>query len=163
MPKLDEDVRDVGVGGTSVNFKSSVLENLPISLNNQVKSLNGNLALLEREIDLEFSSFQEIQVTLETNKRKVRGTPSIRPVEGVFYIFFGKRIDPVEDIEKQHDGVDIAALNGTIVKAPADGVVKAVRNYDYKYGYGRYVLIDHGDGLETLFGHLSSISVKTCQ
>ena len=164
LPKVDEDVRDVGVGGSSVNYKGLGLEDLPVPLNNQVTSLNVDLAQLEREIDLEFSSFNEIQTTLEENKRKARATPTIRPVEtGWLQSPFGKRIDPFEDIEKDHYGMDIASTKGTIVRAPADGVVKVVRDNDFKYGYGKYLIIDHGDGLETLFGHLSTVKVKKNQ
>ena len=164
LPKLDEDVRDVGIGGTTINFKNFDLEDLPVSLNNRVSYLNVDIAQLEREIDLEFNSFQEIQFTLENNKKKIRGTPSIRPVkDGWLQSEFGNRIDPFEDIEKHHNGVDIAAPMGSIVNAPADGIIKDVRTKDFSFGYGRYVTIDHGDGIETLFGHLSSISVKKGQ
>ncbi len=164
LPKVDEDVRDVGVGGSSVNFKGLGLEDLPVPLNNQVTSLNVDLAQLEREIDLEYSSFNEIQTILEENKRKARATPTIRPVEtGWLQSPFGKRIDPFEDIEKEHYGMDIASTKGSIVRAPADGVVKVVRDNDFKYGYGKYLIIDHGDGLETLFGHLSTVKVKKNQ
>lgn len=164
LPKVDEDVWDVGVGGSSVNFKGSGLEDLPVPLNNQVTSVNVDLAQLEREIDLEFSSFSEIQTILEENKRKARTTPTIRPVEeGWLQSPFGKRIDPFEDIEKLHYGMDIASTKGTIVRAPADGEVIVVRDNDFKYGYGKYLIIDHGDGLKTLFGHLSTVIVKKNQ
>jgi len=164
LPKVDEDVWDVGVGGSSVNFKGSELEDLPVPVNKQVTSINVNLAQLEREIDLEYSSFNEIQAILEENKRKARATPTIRPVErGWLQSPFGKRIDPFEDIEKDHYGMDIASTKGEIVRAPADGVVIVVRDNDFKYGYGKYIIIDHGDGLETLFGHLSTVIVKKNQ
>ena len=161
LPKLDEDVRNVGVGG-SESYTNLALEDLPDPINEQVLAMTEDLDKLGRQIDLEFASFREIENRLQENRTRIRHTPSIRPVmRGWLKSKFGYRVDPFLDIMKHHDGIDIAAEKGTPVYAPADGKVVAV-GYD-RNGYGRYVIIDHGYGIRTLFGHLSLATVKKGQ
>ncbi|MDE3179637.1 MAG: M23 family metallopeptidase [Acidobacteriota bacterium] len=83
--------------------------------------------------------------------------PSIWPVEGEVTDWFGERVDPFSGMESFHPGVDIAAPSGTPVRATADGiVVEAGRE---EAGYGNEVLIDHGFGISTRYGHLRRIYV----
>lgn len=58
-----------------------------------------------------------------------------------------------------HNGVDFAAPSGTSVMAAADGKVIAIGN-NGKYAYGRYIAVDHGNGLVTMYGHLSSVTKR---
>lgn len=58
-----------------------------------------------------------------------------------------------------HNGVDFAAPTGTSVLAAGDGKVVAIGN-NGKYAYGRYIAIDHGNGLVTMYGHLSAATAK---
>lgn len=58
-----------------------------------------------------------------------------------------------------HNGVDFAAPSGTSVMAAADGKVIAIGN-NGRYAYGRYIAVDHGNGLVTMYGHLSSVTKK---
>ncbi|MEX2054376.1 MAG: peptidoglycan DD-metalloendopeptidase family protein [Candidatus Colwellbacteria bacterium] len=64
---------------------------------------------------------------------------------------------------RPHNGMDIAAPTGTEVKAGANGVVARVDYNGLNYQYGRYVLIDHGNGLSTLYAHLSASNVAQGQ
>ena len=160
LPELDEDVRGVGVGGSFESYGNSELGDLPAPVEKQVHSLNLDLAQLERRMDLEFGSFREIEGKLKSDKKKIRHTPTIRPVDGRLKSPFGKRRDPFIDIIAHHNGIDIAAEKGTAVSSPADGVVKVVSQ---EKRLGHYVKIDHGDGIETIFGHLSDVKVKKNQ
>jgi murein DD-endopeptidase MepM/ murein hydrolase activator NlpD len=82
--------------------------------------------------------------------------PSLWPVRGWITAGFGQRMDPFTGEGAFHRGVDIGASYGTSVEASADGLVlQAGRNS----GYGNEVLIDHGFGLMTKYGHLSKIYV----
>ncbi|MBI1788401.1 MAG: M23 family metallopeptidase [Acidobacteria bacterium] len=83
-------------------------------------------------------------------------TPSIWPVMGILRGSFGRRDDPFSGEGALHRGVDISAPVGTIVKATADGLVAFA---DYYHGYGRLVVIDHGNGMETYYAHLSKFDV----
>jgi hypothetical protein len=161
LPRIDEDMRNVGVGGT-VDYRDLVLEELPDVLGDRVSSLKMDLEKLDRQIDLEFSSFREIERVLRENQQRIRHTPSIRPVNtGWLKSKFGNRLDPFVDQIRHHDGIDIAAEKGTPIFATADGVVLRV-GYDPK-GYGRFVVIDHGYGIRTLYGHMSRVLVKRGQ
>lgn len=84
--------------------------------------------------------------------------PSLWPVMGPVTSGFGQREDPVLGTGEGefHKGIDIAAPQGTPIRAAADGVVLSAQLGN---GYGREVVIDHGHGLKTLYGHMSGFNV----
>ena len=82
--------------------------------------------------------------------------PSIWPVDGRLMSHFGRRSDPFSGEGAFHAGVDISAPHGTPIKASADGVVASAQ---WEGGYGRLVVLDHGNGLQTLYAHMSRFSV----
>jgi murein DD-endopeptidase MepM/ murein hydrolase activator NlpD len=88
----------------------------------------------------------------------VASAPSLWPVLGVVTSSFGERMDPFNGEGAFHKGIDIATANGTPVRASADGVVLVAAMAN---GYGREVRIDHGHGIETLYGHMSGFAVVT--
>ncbi len=83
-------------------------------------------------------------------------TPDLWPVEGQVTGSFGERIDPFNGEGAFHRGVDIATNYGQEVISPAEGIVVFA---DILGGYGRAVILDHGHGITTVYGHLSSFSV----
>ncbi len=71
---------------------------------------------------------------------------------------WGGRVDPITGTEgSKHNGIDLAASIGTRVYSPESGIVRTAR---WIRGYGKTVIIDHGDGYSTRFAHLSSYNVK---
>jgi murein DD-endopeptidase MepM/ murein hydrolase activator NlpD len=82
--------------------------------------------------------------------------PGVWPVVGRLMGGFGERTDPFSGEGARHTGVDISAPTGTTVKAAADGVVISA---GWNGGYGRCVIVDHGNGYQTWYGHLSKIDV----
>ena len=82
--------------------------------------------------------------------------PSVWPVEGRLMSSFGQRNDPFSGEGTYHAGVDISAPSGTPVQAAADGTVIQLGGIN---GYGRLVVVDHGNGYETFYAHLSRIDV----
>jgi len=92
---------------------------------------------------------------------RMASAPTLWPVEGRITSTFGERTDPFSSGEGAfHRGVDISSPSGTRVIAPADGVVRfaSVMN-----GYGRAVVLDHSQGITTLYGHLSGFGVTSGQ
>lgn len=88
---------------------------------------------------------------------KLRYIPIGSPVEGRITSTFGNRRHPISRNWHQHHGIDLAVDNRAPVASVADGtVIKA----GWKGGYGRAVVIDHGNGIQTVYGHLSRISVN---
>ena len=86
------------------------------------------------------------------------------PVAGTITSQFGYRVDPITGEVSSHTGTDIACAEGTPILAAADGIITVANGLDSWGGsYGYYIQIDHGDGLETLYAHCSSICVTTGQ
>lgn len=82
----------------------------------------------------------------------------VSPLSGNFESPFGMRLHPTENVEKFHYGVDISAPEGEKIVCSQNGVAKEV-NSDSEYG--NYIIVDHGDGILTLYAHCSEIIAKT--
>ena len=91
---------------------------------------------------------------------RANSAPNLWPVEGRVTGSFGERIDPFNGEGAFHSGVDISANVGSPVIAPADGLVTFA---DFEGGYGRAIMVDHGHGISTRYGHLSSFAVAAGQ
>ena len=91
---------------------------------------------------------------------RANSAPNLWPVEGQVTGSFGERIDPFNGEGAFHSGVDISASMGSAVIAPADGYVTFA---DFLGGYGRAVMVDHGHGISTRYGHLGSFAVAAGQ
>jgi murein DD-endopeptidase MepM/ murein hydrolase activator NlpD len=89
-----------------------------------------------------------------------RTVPSLWPVRGQITAGFGQRLDPFSGEGIFHSGIDISALYGTRVEVTADGIVLQA---EPEAGYGNEIVVDHGFGLTTKYGHLSKIFVVVGQ
>ena len=83
--------------------------------------------------------------------------PTHWPVRSAIASEFGNRRDPFTNEREFHQGVDLVAGHGTPVNAPAAGAVALAGSHG---SYGLAVIVDHGSGVKTLYGHLSRVSVK---
>ncbi|RVQ67573.1 M23 family metallopeptidase [Croceicoccus ponticola] len=91
----------------------------------------------------------------------VASIPSRMPLETArFSSLYGSRVHPVTGGRKNHDGIDMAAPSGTPIYATADGRVEMAK---WHGGYGNYVQIEHGDAVETRYGHMSRMNVSAGQ
>ncbi len=91
---------------------------------------------------------------------RANSAPNLWPVEGQVTGSFGERIDPFNGEGAFHSGVDIGSNFGHPIIAPADGVVTFT---DIMGGYGKAIMIDHGNGISTRYGHLSGFAVTAGQ
>jgi murein DD-endopeptidase MepM/ murein hydrolase activator NlpD len=78
--------------------------------------------------------------------------PSLWPIDGVLRSSFGGRSDPLSGEGEFHTGIDISAPIGTPVHVTADGVVVSA---GWSNGYGKLIVVDHGNGYQTYYAHLS--------
>ncbi len=101
-----------------------------------------------------------VKSQIETQQALARATPSMWPVAGYLSSYFGRRPDPFTGAPDYHSGLDIAAELGTPIKATADGTVETA---GYNGNYGKSIVVNHGFGIATRFGHLSSYSVRAGQ
>jgi murein DD-endopeptidase MepM/ murein hydrolase activator NlpD len=91
---------------------------------------------------------------------RANAAPTLWPVEGRVTGSFGERIDPFNGEGAFHSGIDISSNYGERVLAPAEGIVIFA---DFMGGYGRAVVVDHGHGISTRYGHLASFAVISGQ
>jgi len=95
-------------------------------------------------------SFKEISVYLDKQRSILASTPSIWPVRGWITSGFGKRASPLTGEPGRHMGVDIANETNTPIRSTADGMVTYA---GWQEGYGRVVVVEHGYGYSTRYGH----------
>jgi murein DD-endopeptidase MepM/ murein hydrolase activator NlpD len=86
--------------------------------------------------------------------------PSLWPVDGRLMGAFGMRMDPFTGEGAFHKGVDLSAPVGTPVHVTADGIVEFA---DVESGYGKLIIVQHGNGIETYYAHLSKYYVHVGQ
>lgn len=126
-----------------------------------IKNIKMNLSLLKKEIPVHNKRLAKFENKIEEQKIKNRARPSIWPLadngDGYISSHFGPRSDPKSHQNAFHEGLDIAVWYNTPVLAAAYGKVTHV---GWKGGYGRAVIIDHGQGYKTLYGHLNGYKVK---
>jgi murein DD-endopeptidase MepM/ murein hydrolase activator NlpD len=103
---------------------------------------------------------QRIETFYADQTARLSHTPSVWPVRGYFSSAFGARVDPFTGANDFHPGIDISAPRGTKAVAPADGVVVAV---GARGAYGLAIIIDHGYGVVTRYGHLDGYNVRAGQ
>ncbi len=122
---------------------------------------------VQRELKVLESRSQELQQSLEAMKPAFQqqvaflaSTPSILPVRGLYGNGYGWRKDPFTGERDFHQGLDIAAAPGTKVVAPADGIVTMAGPTG---GYGNFLVISHGYGMVTHYGHLQKFMVRPGQ
>ena len=102
------------------------------------------------------SSLSLVARMVEKRNALANATPSIWPAHGWLSSNMGHRTDPMTGGDDFHAGLDIAGDRGQPVFATAAGVVTSA---SYQGNYGNFVVIDHGYGLETRYGHLQSFGV----
>ncbi len=140
-----------------LNEDVGVLETKKIQLNKDLQALESQVDRLNSDAD----QLTSIIANLKLQEIYVGGEMAW-PAPGVYRITspFGYRIHPILNIRKLHTGVDIGTPSGTTIVAAQSG---DVIYSDWYGGYGLVVMIDHGGGIVTLYGHNSKLLVKVGQ
>ena len=125
-----------------------------------IGSIKDSIDWLSKEAATQERSLQELSLAAEQKSSRWAATPSIWPVKGWVTSGFGPRVSPFTEKPAWHDGLDIGAAANAPVQAPAQGRVTAV-GFDPKLG--NLVKVDHGFGIETVYGHLAKALVKEGQ
>jgi len=124
-----------------------------------------NLDILSKQIVVQSKSLDEIAKLAEEKEKLLAAIPAIQPVknEDLTRIAsgFGYRTDPFTKARKFHFGMDFTAPRGTPVYATGDGVITRADNN--ATGYGNHIVIDHGYGYESLYGHLYKYNARAGQ
>jgi murein DD-endopeptidase MepM/ murein hydrolase activator NlpD len=130
-----------------------------------INSIYASINNLTSRIAAQKKSYQELSNLINNKEKLLAATPAIQPVSNKdlsrIASGYGYRIDPVYKTVKFHAGLDFTAPQGTPIYATADGVIEKAGLSDG--GYGNYVVIDHGYGYETLYGHMLRVKAKRGQ
>lgn len=122
--------------------------------------LRYDLSLVEQKSTIVEQRIEDLDEAFKTQKELLDATPSLLPAKGWLVSGFAYRTDPFTKKKTWHNGLDISCPQGTPVYAPADGVVS---RKGYHGGFGNLLQINHGNGIETKYGHLSKFNVTKGQ
>lgn len=153
---LPDNLRKGGINKSKIYAE---LKNLP-----EAKIISNTLASLEsleKRTYVQSKSYDELAKLIKNKEAMLASIPAIQPVSNSdlkrIASGFGYRIDPVYKTPRMHAGLDFSAETGTPVYATGDGTVEIAGSQGD--GYGNKVVINHGYGYETLYGHNSKVLV----
>ena len=153
-------VREAGFGGVDRYKSLEGYESAELMV-----ATSRKLDRLTKQLYVQSKSFDEIVELAKNKSHMLASIPAIQPVSNKDLTRrasgYGYRIHPIYKTTKMHEGMDFTAPVGTDIYAAGNGVVKVVE-YDSR-GYGNHVIISHGFGYETLYGHMSKIKVRPGQ
>lgn len=127
-----------------------------------MKRIDEDIAGLRNRVDIQQHSYDTLERLVQAKEQMLASIPAIQPVSNKdlsrIASGFGYRIDPVYKTPKMHTGLDFAAAQGTPIYATADGTV-STSGFD-DGGYGNHVIVNHGYGYQTLYGHMIRIKSR---
>lgn len=162
LEPIDADVLKAGVGGPGLDLpQSHPLWAVDSVVGKSAFAVTYDLNALERRADLLSVSMSEASDSLHAHHDLLQSTPSILPAAGLLSSAFTReRYHPIHHQALPHEGIDVAAPEGTPIMAAAKGKVLRA---GWTPGYGRMVEIDHGFGFVTRYGHASKLLVRVGQ
>nr|WP_255652604.1 M23 family metallopeptidase [Myxococcus sp. XM-1-1-1] len=159
MTLLSDPQRNLAMGPTEPEARVPTTDTqfTQLTTTETPKLLMGRLDKLSAEATRQEQSLQELQAYFQDQKSLLASTPSVWPARGWVTSDFGQRVDPYTADRVMHSGLDIAAPHGKEVYAPSDGTVVFA---GLEGGYGNVIVVDHGYGIKTRYGHLAKMLVK---
>lgn len=164
--KVEQETERLELTAVINNLNSKQDEVMIASRSKEVymSSLKSNIAEIQRQEAAMEAQSEQIEKDILAAQRAVEyaGGEMAWPVPGQYRITsnFGGRADPITGVWTSHGGTDIAAPYGTAIVSANDGVVIFA---GWHYSYGNYVIVDHGGGIATLYGHSSKLLVSKGQ
>lgn len=150
-------IRKAGFGGVNRYSQLESLDNSDLVIKTAEK-----LDVLSKEAYIQAKSYDDVMKMALNKEKLVACMPAIMPISNKSLkgtaSGWGFRIHPIYKIKMFHYGMDFTAPVGTKIYATGDGVVKEVESQPS--GFGKFVVIDHGFGYETLYGHMSNFNVR---
>lgn len=158
VTQLQDPERNLAIGPVgNPDAESTAVPGPAPAAQENLSALPGRVLSLETEAARQEASLRELQEYFDDQKSLLASTPSLWPTRGWVTSDFGIRLDPYSADREMHRGLDIATPHGQTVFTPSDGTV--VFN-GTEGGYGKVLVIDHGYGVKTRYGHLSEIFVR---
>lgn len=159
LEKGHEATSFMGMGGPS---PSDVREKLKGEKDEMglVQQMRTDIERLKSEAASREESLSELERLLQTKRDVLISTPSIWPVQGWVTSGFGFRANPFTGLTQMHEGMDISNRIGTLIVAPADGIISDIGS---DRAHGRILVISHGFGMMTRYSHLNNVLVRVGQ
>ncbi|MBN1187401.1 MAG: M23 family metallopeptidase [Bacteroidales bacterium] len=157
---IPQSIREAGFGGTNKYKELEGMKNSELIINTTQR-----LDKLMVKLNVQSNSYEEIDRLAQKKEEMLDCIPAIQPISNKDLTRacsgWGYRIHPVYKIRKFHYGQDFTAPTGTEIYATGAGVVELLDSSSR--GYGMKIVINHGFGYKTLYGHCSAFSVKIGQ
>jgi murein DD-endopeptidase MepM/ murein hydrolase activator NlpD len=157
---IPKSVREAGFGGINRYEDIERATNSTLVVETAKK-----LDVISKRLYIQSKSYDEIITKALSKEQMLACLPAIQPVKNKNLertsSGFGYRIHPLYKVPQFHSGQDFAAPIGTEIYATADGTVEKVESANW--GYGKNIIIDHGFGFKTLYGHMSAFNVTLGQ
>ena len=157
---IPEEQRKAGFGGINRYKELEGYDNSELVINTSKR-----VDVISKALAIQSKSLDEILKLAKEKNSLLSAIPAIQPVrnENLKQVAsgFGYRNDPFTKVRKFHEGMDFSAKTGTPIFATGDGVVQRADNS--VSGYGNHIVIRHGFGYETLYGHLSKYKCRPGQ
>ena len=156
---IPEDIRKAGFGGVDRYKELEGYENSKI-----ISATTQRLDQIAKEIYIQSKSFDEVVKMAKNKEQMLSCIPAIQPISNKDLKHepsgYGMRMHPIYKYAKFHAGMDFTANPGTKIYATGDGVVATA---EYGSGYGNHIVLNHGYGYNTLYGHMEKIAVRIGQ
>ena len=152
---IPSSIRKSGIGGTNRYEHLSTVPNASL-----VIATTAKLDMMTKQLYVQSNSYDELAELIKTNEERIKCIPAIMPLSAKelkqLSSGFGMRVHPIYGSPKMHTGVDLNANVGAPIYATGAGVVESA---EWQGGYGYAVVINHGFGYKTLYGHCSKMKV----
>ena len=153
---IPESVRKSGFGGSNRYERLMNLSNADL-----VISTTKKMDMLRKQLYVQSNSLDELISLGKSQEERNKCIPAIQPIANKDLkqtaSGYGMRIDPIYRTPRFHSGMDFSAKVGTDIYATGDGVVTYAA---WKQGYGNCLMINHGHGFQTVYGHLQKFRVR---
>jgi murein DD-endopeptidase MepM/ murein hydrolase activator NlpD len=151
-------------GGTGGSDKYEVFENYENA--ELLRSATERMDRIIKRLYIQSKSFDEVVKLARSKEKLIASIPAIMPInqDALAHAVtsgYGWRTHPIYKTQEFHPGMDFSAEQGTPIYATGDGIIERADNL--AQGYGNHVVIDHGFGYRTLYGHMSRMVVRPRQ
>ena len=149
-----------GAGGPTLADQMNLMQTLSNRSNLTTKEFTQSISYLRKNANFSLENYRELKRYIANQCSLMASKPTNWPVRGWVTSYFGRRKSPFFEKTTFHHGIDIANEEGMSIKASADGIVTYS---NWEGSYGKLIVVDHGYGFSTRYGHLQRFIVNVGQ
>jgi murein DD-endopeptidase MepM/ murein hydrolase activator NlpD len=157
---IAKEIREAGFGGVNRYKKLEGYKNSELVVESAEK-----IDQISKQLYIQSKSYDEVFKMAKSKEKMIAAIPAIQPIPNKnlrrMASGYGMRMHPIHKIWKKHTGMDFSAERGTEIYATGDGVIVSATKE--RRGSGYHIVIDHGYGYKTLYGHMQKFNVRKGQ